>query len=181
MHYFRKIGYFSRVKLIQDGVEVEKNPPARHFLSCFFFPVGSKNPALLRLSRDCAGALPFYLWWWTRWWIKAAYNVCGLDCILGLSSPRIAHLRMEVEWAAPGSQVLPNFGLISWPWRAASADQGSFVRSLLGKRQEIFVHISFEQRFCCIQNICCPGIHTENPCVFSPKITQTCPDPKRLW
>ena len=71
-------------------------------------------------------------------------------------SVRVASLRMEVGRAAPGSQVLPDFEVISCPWRAASVDQGSFLGPLLGKRPMHFsVWISFEQRFCCFERFCC--------------------------
>jgi len=46
----------------------------------------------------------------------------------------VAPLRMGVRRAAPGGQLLPDFEVISCPWRAASADQGSLSGPLLGKR-----------------------------------------------
>jgi len=41
---------------------------------------------------------------------------------------------MGVRRAAPGSQVLSDFEVISCPWRAASADQGSLYGTLLRKK-----------------------------------------------
>jgi len=52
--------------------------------------------------------------------------------------------------AAPGSQVLPDFVVISCPWRATSVDQGSLYGTLLRKRQNDFsksVQISFNWDF----------------------------------
>ena len=51
---------------------------------------------------------------------------------------RNASLRMGVRRAAPSSQVPPDFEVISCPWRAASADQGSFLLSLFRKKIERF-------------------------------------------
>jgi len=55
-----------------------------------------------------------------------------------------------------GSQVLPDFEVISCPWRAASADQGSLSWSLLGKRPRNFpVQLSCELKFCCLRRFYC--------------------------
>ena len=69
---------------------------------------------------------------------------------------RVASLRIGVRRVAPGSQVLPDFEVISCPWRAASAarDQGSLSMPLLGKKSTDFsVRISLELRFSCFPEI----------------------------
>ena len=48
---------------------------------------------------------------------------------------RVAPLRMRVRRAAPGSQVLPHFEVISRPRRTASADQSRFLWSLRKETQ----------------------------------------------
>jgi len=55
-----------------------------------------------------------------------------VTCLIHMCD-RVAPLRMGVRRAAPGRQVLPDFQVISCPWRAASVDQGSLYGPLFGK------------------------------------------------
>ena len=101
--------------------------------------------------RDPRGAQPARSWYHGIGRVTSEFPV-GLACH-GSSSEhveenetslrtggRFAPLRMGVRRAAPSSQVLLDFGVISCPWRAAwaSADQGSLSGPLLEKETQRF-------------------------------------------
>jgi len=62
---------------------------------------------------------------------------------------------MAVRRAAPGSQVLPDFEVISCPQRGSLCGSGQ-VGFLLGRRRKkISVRMSLEQRLCSDERFCC--------------------------
>jgi len=81
-------------------------------------------------------------WWRIHVWVTSHLSTCASTncgcCPQLCACDRVAPLRMGVRRAAAGSQVLPDFQVISCPWRATSADQGSLPGSLLGKRPREF-------------------------------------------
>jgi len=93
---------------------------------------------------------------------QAERNRCDSKCNLWAFGVRVAPFRMGVRRAAPGSQVLSVFEVISCPWRAAFADQGSLYVPPFEKENKKVFELRFAVwRFCYFPEIFLFWIGTE--------------------
>ena len=139
--------------------------------------------SLPRMARSCGASRSLLHPLRVHTYVSVTNTIIYSSHELGHLSIRVAPLRMGSRRAAPGSQILSDFEVISCPWRAASADQGSLYGPLFEKETQRF----FCSNLVRIEILLCPRdflvsrFEQINLWVsFSKEVHIGCPDPQRL-